>query len=91
MIKKVYDKQMTLKQALYHGLVLKKLNRVIKLSQENWLKSYIDINKELRENAKTHFWNKKLKLMNNAVFGTTMENVRKHRDNKVVTTEERKN
>ena len=91
MIKKVYDKQMTLKQALYHGLVLKNLNRVIKLSQENWLKSYIDINKELRENAKKHFWNKKLKLMNNAVFGTTMENVRKHRDNKVVTTEERKN
>lgn len=70
---------MTLKQALYHGLVLKKLNRVIKLSQENCLKSYIDINKELRENAKKHFWNKKLKLMNNAVFGTTMENVRKQR------------
>ena len=46
---------MTLKQALYHGLVLKKLNRVIKLSQENWLKSYIGINKELRENAKKHF------------------------------------
>ena len=61
-------------QALYHGLVLKKVHRVINFKQKPCLKPYIDMNTELRENAKKGFF---LKLVNNAVSGKTMENFKK--------------
>ena len=44
-----------LKQALNHGLVLKKVHRVIKFNQNAWLKPYIDMNTDLRKNAKADF------------------------------------
>ena len=47
----------SLKQALDYGIILKKVHRVIQLNQEAWLKEYIDMNTELRKQAKTDFEN----------------------------------
>ena len=67
-----------LKQALNHGLVLKKVHNVIQFNQKDWLKPYIDMNAKFRKEAKHDFEKDFFKLMNNAVFGKTVENVRKH-------------
>ena len=81
----------SLKQTLNHGLILKKVNRVIQFNRDAWLKEHIDVNTELRKQAKHDFEKDFFKLMKNFVFGKTMENVRKYRDIKLVITDKRRN
>ena len=75
-----------LKQALNHGLILKKIHRVIKA----WLKPYVDMNTKLKTEAKKQFEKDFFKLMINSVFRKISENVWKHRDIKLVTIDEKR-
>ena len=76
-------------QALQHGLRLDRIHRAIEFDRSPWLKTYIDFNTQLRTAATNDFEKDFFKLMNNSVFGETMENIRKHRNVKLVTTEEK--
>jgi predicted transcriptional regulator len=77
-----------LRQAIEYGYVVEKINKVIKYNQAPFLKDYILDNTERRKKAKTDFEKDFYKLMNNSIFGKTMENVRKRINFHLVSSED---
>ena len=81
----LYDKKRyvihitALEQALKHRLVLERIHKAIEFKQSAWMKECIDFNTKLRTSAASDFEKDFYKLMNNSVFGKTMENIRKHK------------
>ena len=73
-----------LKQYLKEGLILKKVHRGIKFHQSPWMEPYIRRNTDLRKEAKNAFEKDFFKLMNNSVFGKTIENIRKRQNVELV-------
>ena len=94
LIPNLYDKKRyvihirALDQALKHGLMLECIHKAIEFKHSAWMKEYIDFNTKLRTAATNDFEKDFYKLMNNSVFGKTMENIRKHRNIKLVTNRE---
>ena len=73
-----------MKYYLQKGLILKQVHRCIKFNQCNWLKPWINFNTQKRIESTNEFHKDLFKLMNNAVVGKTMENVRSHVDFELV-------
>ena len=78
-----------LKFYLEQGMILKKIHRVVSFNQSPWMKPYIDFNTTQRAKATYEYEKNFFKLMINASFGKTLENVRKHIKYELVNNSER--
>lgn len=70
------------------GMKLKRIHRVLSFKQSRWMEPYISMNTELRKKAKTSFEKDLFKLMNNSVYGKTLENVHKRIDFRIARADE---
>ena len=66
-----------LQQCLELGMKFKEIHRILKLKQKDWMKFYIDFNTKRRKEATNEADKNHFKLLNNAVHGKTIENIRK--------------
>ena len=73
-----------LKQYLKEGVILKKVHRGIKFYQSPWMEPYIRKNTDLRKLATSSFEKDFFKLMNNSIFGKTIENIRKRQNVNII-------
>jgi hypothetical protein len=95
LIADLYDKNnyvihyRNLKLYLRLGMILRKIHRVIAFKQSPWLSKYISLNTDCRKRATNTFEKDFFKLMNNSVFGKTMENVRNRQTFELVSSRQR--
>ena len=66
-----------LQQCLELEMKLKKIHRISKFKQKDWMKPYIDFNTQKRKEATNEADKNHFKRLNNTVYGKTMENMRK--------------
>ena len=76
-----------LRYYLSQGLILKKVHRILEFKQSNWVKFYIDFKTQKRKEATNEADKNLFKLLNNAVYGKTMENMRKRIKIRITTNE----